>query len=289
MTSINLHSPLMHLIFVAPPIWIAAIYALLVSGSALGLKWLTLSGAISTAIVGFLVFWLGGGDAVIPLVLFLVSSSLLSVLAKRSTRAPSIRLKSESQRDARQVLANGGAAVLLVITHRILATHVTLETNRVVQIVFLAAIATVNSDTWASEIGTFVCGTPILLSNWRKAPPGTSGAVSFAGTVAALLGALFIPVCVFKLWDLSTAEFVAAVWAAFLGCLLDSILGAGLQAQYRDPDSGTVSEHSMVNGHTGKLVRGKAFIDNNFVNLAASIAGAFFCWILLHYGLKNIL
>lgn len=277
-----------HPMFVHPPFWLALLLSAGIATSAWSLRWLNKAGAVATGLVGLLVFWLGGGEAAVPLVAFFVSSSILSVLGKARKRQMAGHSEAGSRRDAWQVWANGGTAVALVILHRVLAFHIPLDTNRVIQVLFLASIATVNADTWATEIGGLLAKSPRLLSTWRTAPAGTSGAISIAGTLAAAFGALFIPFCTVRLWGLTTAEFVAVAWAGFLGSLFDSILGAGMQGQYRDRATGTVTENAVIDGRKGNLVHGLAWIDNNVVNLLASISGAVFCWVLLHYGLKSI-
>lgn len=276
-------------LFLQPPFWLALILAVGIAGIAWSARWLSRTGAIATGVVGLLVFWLGGGAAAVPLIVFFVSSSLLSLLSKRRKGRSRANAESGSVRNAAQVAANGAVAVALVVAHRALAFHTPLDVNRIVQVLFLAAIATVNADTWATEIGGRWGGAPRLLSNWQRVTPGTSGAVSLMGTIGAAAGALLIPLCVYRLWGMTTAEFVAVTWAAFLGSLFDSILGAGVQGQFRNPITNEVSDRAEIDGTKCLLIRGLPWVDNNLVNFAASAAGAFFCWVLLHYGLKNIL
>lgn len=263
--------------------------AAIVSAVGASLKWLSRDGAISATIIGCLVLWLGGGQAIVPLIAFFVSSSILSLVGRQRKRTLRSYSDGDSQRTAKQVWANGGVATILVIAHRLMATHYPLEASRLSQILFLAALSTVNSDTWATEIGSLIGGIPRMLSTWKPAPPGASGAVSAMGTLAAVAGAFFVPFCVYRLWDLNGAEFVAAAWAAFLGCIADSILGAGIQAQFKDPQTGLISENAVVDSRPGVLVKGVRWIDNSAVNFISSAIGALFCWVLLHFALRNVM
>ncbi len=276
---------------IQPPILAAFLLASIVAGIAFLAGWLSKSGAIATVVVGFLIFWLGGGAAALPLIAFFVSSSLLTVLFKRSAASDPGRIPgnraSKSARTARQVLANGGVATVLVVVYHTLAYRMPTDTTRIVQIMFLAAIATVNADTWSTEIGGRFGGSPRQLSNWRKVRSGTSGAISLVGTLASVVGAAAIPLCTYKLWGMTNAEAVCVTWAAILGSMADSILGAGIQGQFRDPDTHEISDDKVVDGQEGTLLRGVAWIDNNVVNLMASVCGALFCWILIHYGMRN--
>jgi uncharacterized protein (TIGR00297 family) len=271
-----------------PPFLLALVLAAGIAGVALALKWLTRSGAIATLVVGTTIFWLGGGPAALALAAFFVSSSVLSVVRKASRKSSSSSTPSCSHaRDMWQVLANGGVGTAIVVAHRLLAYRVPLDTTHVIGLLYLASLAAVNSDTWATEIGRLSGVQPRLLSTWRKASTGISGGVSLPGTVAAALGAAFIPFTVYRLFDLSPAEFVAIAWAGFLGSLLDSNLGAGVQGQFRSTDTGEVGDTAVIDGKPALLIRGLPWFDNNAVNFCCSAGGALFCWLLLTYALRG--
>ena len=265
-----------------PAIWIAVVLPALIALIGVGLKWLTIDGGIAAFVVGAATFGFGAGEAAVPLVIFFVVCSALSKLPTKQVAA-----KPSGARNAYQVLANGGVPAALVVAHFVLGKHITLEANRVVQVMYLASLASMTSDTFATEIGGFFGRTPRLLSSWRAVPPGSSGAISGPGTFAAVIGALMLPTCLYTLWGLTTAEYFAVAWSALLACMFDSILGAGVQGQYRDPVTNVLSDNRVVDGRQGALVRGLAWVDNNLVNVMATIAGSAFCWVLLHYGLRN--
>ena len=63
---------------------------------------------------------------------------------------------------------------------------------------FYGALATVNADTWATELGVLARSRPRLMTNGQTVPVGTSGGVTAEGTLAALAGALFIGVGRFR-------------------------------------------------------------------------------------------
>ena len=271
-------------LLIHPPFWLAALFAITVAGGAYALRWLTLSGAIATFCVGFVVYGFGQWQAAAPLLAFFISSSILSKIGRMKKAAQGMPAEKGDQRDAWQVTANGGLATLCVLAHALLVNHIPPTIDRYLPMLFLATLAAVNADTWATEIGSLAGGTPRMLSNWRPATPGTSGAISFMGTLAAAGGALFIPLCAYRLWPLDLPSLVAIAWAGFLGSFFDSILGASVQGQFRDAVTGEPTEKSFSSGKPALLVRGLRWVNNDLVNLLASIGGAICAWALLRYG-----
>ena len=86
---------------------------------------------------------------------------------------------------ARGPLANGGLGAILAILY-------SLRPNPLLFIAFVGAMAAVNADTWSTDIGILSPSPPRLITSGRRVTPGTSGAISLPGTIAALLGALLI-------------------------------------------------------------------------------------------------
>src|SRR5512146_3231945 len=74
-------------------------------------------GALAALLLGTIVFGLGGLGWAILLLGFFTSSSLLSRLFRRRKAAFEEKFSKGSQRDAGQVLANGGIAGAFVIIH----------------------------------------------------------------------------------------------------------------------------------------------------------------------------
>lgn len=225
---------------------VAALGAPLVAFLAWRLKALTVSGAVAAAIIGFchLAFagWLGAG----ALLAFFATSTLLSRVGKR--RKDALGFEKSGSRDAWQVLANGGVAALCALLGSPLA--------------LLGALAAANADTWATELGSLFGGKPRRITNLAPAEPGESGAVSLLGTLAALAGAAV-------LGGFGADAWLAVTLGGFAGALTDSILGATLQAQWRDKKTGRWSEIPQ-----GLPDRGVNWIRNDAVNILATLVGS---------------
>jgi uncharacterized protein (TIGR00297 family) len=254
-----------------------------------GLRLLSLSGALAAFVVGFLIFGFGGLPFALPLLAFFFSSSLLSRVGKSRKAKANALYDKTSTRDAGQVLANGGAAALLAL---VAGLNPHMPTPRWLLLLFLAALAAVNADTWATEIGGLSKTRPFLITNFRRVEPGTSGAVSWLGLFAALLGAAFV-VGVGQLawpahstwlfWRIDPPEMLAVAWAGFVASFADSILGASVQAQYRCTKCGGITESSNHCGQSTRLIRGWKWVTNDVVNFVTSLLGILFAWLLLTY------
>ena len=249
------------------------------------LRLLSFSGALAAFAVGFFVFGLGGLPFAVPLLAFFLSSSLLSLVGRRRKAALGIEAKG-AQRDAIQVLANGGIPALLAI-----AFAVSPDTRHIA-LLFLASLAAVNADTWATEIGTLVPGRPRLLSTFRSVPHGTSGAVSLAGTLAALGGAGFLAWSgtlawpsrsSILLWKPDSAELLTVAWAGFLAAYVDSLLGATVQEQFQCGVCGTTTDKPEHCGEAAVRTRGLKWFTNDAVNLVTSLSGVLFAWLLMRF------
>lgn len=264
------------------------IYAALLAGSIAIvsglLRLLTYSGALAAFVVGFFVFGFGGLPFAASLLAFFFSSSLLSRLGHARKAKLNALYDKTARRDAGQVLANGAVAAALAFAFAFTPA------TRQCALLYLAALAAVNADTWATEVGGLARGRPWLVTTLRRVDPGTSGAVSPLGLFAALLGALFIAGVGWLAWPSNTPqllwkpdapEIMTIAWAGFLAAFADSILGASLQAQYRCIRCGALTERRVHCTVAARHARGWKWITNDVVNFCASLFGALFAWLLL--------
>lgn len=251
--------------------WAAAFGAL-----SYGLRFLDLGGTLAASLLAFSVVGLGGWDWALPGFAFFVLSSLLSKLGRRR-KASAVQAEKGSRRDAGQVYANGGVAWVLLLVH-VAAPQPWLYWG------FVGAFAAAAADTWATEIGTWVRGTTRSLRTWKPVEPGASGGVSLAGTLGALAGAatVFAPLPFVATEQLAALgigpAFAAVVLGGVLASLFDSALGATAQALYRDVRTQALTERAATDlderSVPNPLVRGWAWVTNDRVNLAGTLAGA---------------
>lgn len=255
------------------------IFAILISLAAKFLRALSSSGAVAAALLGTIVFGLGGLPWAAVLVAFFVSSSLLSRLFKEKKMSVQDRYARGSQRDAVQVMANGGLAGVFVILHIFFPQSVWIWLS------FAGSLAAANADTWSTELGALSPTPPRLISNGKIVDPGTSGGVTWTGTLAALGGGLFIGLLAGffppkGLLDASILHRLAVLGivslAGLLGSLVDSLLGATIQAVYYCPNCKKETERNPEHtcGSPTALVRGIAWFNNDWVNALCTFIGA---------------
>jgi uncharacterized protein (TIGR00297 family) len=245
--------------------------ALVAALIAMRLGMLSGSGAVAATVLGGLIYGLGGLPWAVLLIAFFVSSSLLSRAFGRRKRSVASNFAKGGRRDWAQVAANGGAGLLFLI-----ATTAGWLPAAVAWAGYAGALATVNADTWATELGILSAGQPRLISTGKRVPKGTSGGISLPGSVAALAGAALIAGLALWLGSLSLALLIAVSVAGLLGSYVDSLLGATVQAIYYCPKCKKETERHPLHscGTATRHTRGWAWMNNDWVNFLSSAAGA---------------
>lgn len=237
---------------------------------------LAASGVVGAVLIGTTIFGLGGWAWGTLLVVFFVSSSLLSHFYEARKAALAEKFSKGSQRDLAQALANGGAAALIAVLS-VIWPHPAWWAA------YAGAVATVTADTWATEVGVLSPTPPRLVANGRVVEPGTSGGLTRLGTLAALGGAALIGLIAagFHLAagrpPLEAGALLALTAAAgLLGSLVDSFLGATVQAIYYCDHCAKETERHPTHrcGSPTRRLRGLPWLDNDLVNFVSSVAGA---------------
>lgn len=252
--------------------------AALIAFGAMKARALSRSGGWGALLTGTVIFGLGGWQWGVLLLGFFVSSSLLTRFLKRNKASLNEKFDKGGERDIWQVLANGGIGSLFAILHLFFpdASWPWLG--------FAASMAAVNADTWATELGVLSPQKPRLVSNWRPVERGTSGGVSWHGTLAAMAGAGFIALlavlCSNSLglstlppaWEVTGIVLLGGV----LGALFDSFLGATVQAIYHCPQCDKETEKHPLHtcGTETQQTRGWKWLNNDLVNVGCALLGA---------------
>lgn len=178
-------------------------------------------GTLTAVVVGLLIIFTGGLAWFALLIVFLVLGVGVTRFRFGYKERRGLHERGNGMRRARNVLANGLVpAVLAVLTLSF--------TPDKVAVPFTVAIAVATSDTFASEIGV-LSDQVYLITNLRRVEVGTNGGVSWLGEGAALLGTGLITLAAVPLLGLSGGWALFSLVVGFLGCHVDSLLGATLQ------------------------------------------------------------
>ena len=140
---------------------------------------------------------------------------------------------------------------------------------------FAAALAAVNADTWATELGVLARFQPRMITNLKlKVEKGTSGGISIIGTSASLAGSALIGILAGIFSPVGDALPVALIvtLAGLLGALFDSLLGATVEAIYYCPSCEKETERHPEHlcGRQTRYLRGWKWLTNDLVNFACA-------------------
>ena len=186
------------------------------------LRGVNVSGAVSGAVICFILYAGGGPGAFVVLVTLFALTWLATRVGYRKKQT----LGTAENRDGRtasQVLANLGVAAVCVILYRVTSG------NPLWLLAFVAAVAEAAADTVSSEIGQSRTETPRLITTWKPVTAGTDGGVSLLGTLAGVAAALLIGVGAGMVGLVPWNRVGMPIAAAVAGMIADSFLGAALE------------------------------------------------------------
>lgn len=233
---------------------------------------LSRSGAVAAAISGGLIFGSGGIRWAALLMAFFISSSLLSKSFARYKATLNEKFSKGSQRDWGQVLANDGLGACFAILLLFFPNQEWLW------FAYTGAMAAVNADTWATELGVLNPSPPRLITTGVRVESGTSGGISLLGSLAAWAGSSFIGLwaLLFSVEPTRWKILLAAMLGGVAGSFFDSLLGATIQAIYTCPLCQKETERHPFHtcGTPTEPLRGWNWLNNDLVNFSASAMGA---------------
>ena len=243
------------------------------------------SGVIGAILTGTAIFGGGGWDWGMVLITFFVLSTLLSKYQHGTKATLAEKFDKGSRRDLGQTLANGGTGALLALAYLVWP-------EPWLHYAFIGAMATVNADTWATELGVLSHRPPRLITTGKIVEPGTSGGISVRGTLATLAGgavmglAAWVYVAISHQFPASRLtppynelrgwpSLLAGLAGGVSGSLCDSLLGATVQAIYYSPVRHKETEKVIdPDGTPNRHLRGWHWLNNDWVNFISAWVGA---------------
>ena len=181
------------------------------------------AGALGTILLGSL-----GWQGWLAVVLYLVLGSAVTKLGFRDKQRRGLAEARGGSRGPENVW--GSAATVAALA---LLIGAGVEPRSVLLVGFAASFAAKLADTFGSEIGKRWGRTTVLITSFRRVPPGTEGAISLEGTLASAFGSLLMSVLMLALqlipsWPLTGLVMLIGLVAT----LAESLFGALVQDRY---------------------------------------------------------
>lgn len=255
----------------AMPGWtVSAVMSAAASALVVRVGFLTAPAGIVAACFGTILLSLGGWSWAVTVLVGFLLTSMLSRRRDRIERNTPNRLRAK--RNTRQIIANASLLPALAVTTTLV------DDLGAVQATFLGTASALCGDTWATALGTVSTRRPVLITTFRPVQPGTPGAVSVLGLVAAIVAALVLAfVFIVAEGTMSTPAtgglVLASACGALAGSVADSVLGATCQGRYRSGE-GTITDHPFDhNGHPNEFFKGWRWLTNDLVNFVGALTG----------------
>ena len=159
---------------------------------------------------------------------YLVLGSAVTKLRMKEKEALGIAEKRGGARGPENVWGSAFTALMCAI-----ATNLFPKWATVFKVGYVASLATKISDTFGSEVGKAFGKTTYLITNFKRVPRGTEGAVSLEGTLAGIAVSIVFALIgsFFGLMEggLTSASTISCVVAAFIATTIESYIGATFQ------------------------------------------------------------
>ena len=199
-----------------------------------------LSGSVAAFIVGMVIGICGSVLWLVLLLIFLITSFVATKYKFDWKKSEGFQEGSKGERSWRNVAANGAVPTLvafLSFASIALFPEESIFPKDSASFLFVTSIAVAAADTTASEIG-IIDPRVYMITTMAKVPRGVDGGVSLTGQLAAFVAAAYtsaVAYFMFAVFDESLlagpATLLIPMLCGFLGCQIDSVIGATLERQ----------------------------------------------------------
>ena len=266
----------------AAPWWLTIVLAGGIALAAWRAGSLRVDGALAAFLMGALSLSWRYSWGTFLVVWFVLASALSRVgRARKAARTLGIVEKSD-QRDAWQVLANGGAFLACALIAPLVGD------TQLVALACAAAgsLAAAGADTWSTEIGTLVGGEPWSLRERGRVPSGTSGAITLPGTLGGVAGAIVLAALAVLCQMVPASAAPAIAIGGVVGSWADTVIGAYWQERRWCPTCSQFTERAVHDCGTATEQRGGSHrLNNDAVNALCALAGAAVAFALVVFGI----
>ncbi len=248
-------------------LWLSLILSSLLAGLALWRRAITYPGTALAWCFSMVICYCGGVVGFCALAATLVFTLVAGKISGKTREKAEKKLHAKhGRRDSVQIICNVGTSALMAAVYALTEREAFLCAS-------MAALAASLADSMASELGILSRKAPRDICTLKRVQPGISGGVSALGLGMSALGAVIIAaVCLGHGRGLVFSAVIAL--SGFLAALVDSALGSAVQAKFRCPVCGALTEKKVHCGENGSVEKGLRMVDNDMVNFLNNISGA---------------
>lgn len=178
-------------------------------------------GTVAALTVGIIILVLGSLYWLILMLVFAITAQLATKFRIKDKAMQKLQEGKNGERHASNVIY---AALIGIV---IAAMNAAKLDGFPYFLIFGVSFASVNADTFASEIGVLDKNV-YMITSFKKITPGINGGISLLGEAMALLGAFIIGIA-YIILDFHGFEIVPLIvitLLGFVGCQVDSLLGS---------------------------------------------------------------
>lgn len=189
-------------------------------------KVLTTAGICHAWALGITVWGCLGWQGYVVILSYLIVGSGVTRIGKDIKEAKGIAEKRDGARGPENLWGSAATGAVCAIGQAI-------APNPLWLLAYVASLSTKLADTTASEIGKAYGKSTFLITTLKPVPAGTEGAVSLEGTIAGIIGSLFIAAFGWAVGLLTSRwDLLWCTIAAFIATNIESLIGATLQEKY---------------------------------------------------------
>ena len=190
---------------------------------------MTKGGWISAGILGTFLWGCLSWQGWMSVVIYLLFGYLVTKIGYKFKKEQGIAEKRGGRRGPENVWGSAASGLFLAMMTKFSAANVLLF-----KVGFAASFAAKLADTFGSEIGKRFGKDTYLITSFKKVERGTEGGISLEGTLASILGSIFMTFIMLCLSIISTkSQFIIVAVSGFLATLSESIIGAKFQNKYK--------------------------------------------------------
>ena len=190
---------------------------------------MTRGGWINAGILGTILWGCLSWQGWMSVVSYLLFGSLVTKVGHKFKEEQGIAEKRGGRRGPENVWGSAATGLFFAIM-----TKFNLANVIFFKVGFATSFSAKLADTFGSEIGKRFGKDTYLITSLKKVERGTEGGVSLEGTLASLLGSIFMAFVMLRLSIISTKyHFIIVALSGFLATLSESIIGATFQNKYK--------------------------------------------------------